>query len=160
MTTTNLLLGGLLICQCLVLLFGLVLGNKLKSYLLRNARSFFEPGRDGEGKATQSPFADILDNIGNRLAAAIIASVKGWLMAQNSAAVRQEKAETRQQFLANAPPAMGALAAFAPGLMKKAMKHPELAQMAMQFMGNMGGQRKEETASNNGNHAPSNPFKI
>jgi len=157
---TDLLLGVILICQLSLLLLGLVVGNKLRSWVSQNVRSLFEQRKDLEGKPAQSVFADILDDIGNRLARAIIASVKGWLMAQNSAAVRQDKAAAREELMANAPPAMGALAAFAPGLMKKAMKHPELAQMAMQFMGNMGGQRKEEAISNNGNSHPENPFRI
>jgi len=155
---TEILLGGLLLCQLLLLLSGLMLVKKLKSFLSENVLSFFTP----KGKDEQSQFADTLDNIASRLAHAIIASAKGWLMAQNSAAVRQENAAARQELMANAPPALGGLMAFAPGLAKKIVKHPELAQLAMQFMGNMGGGREREAqASNNGgNHSSSNPFKI
>jgi len=157
---TNLLLGGLLICQLSVLLFVLVAGIKLKSYLLQNVRSFFEQRKDREGNPEQSAFADILDNIGNRLAAAIIASAKGWLMAQNSAAVRQDKAAARQEFQASAPAALQFLMKFSPGIGKIVQKNPELAQLAMSALGNMGG-KSEAVISDNGNgHISGDPFKI
>jgi len=79
-------------------------------------------------------------------------------MAENSAAIRQDKAAARADLLASNP-LMGFAAKYAPGLIRK---NPELAQLALNFL-NKGGQRKEENAENNG-HEPvttgGNPFKI
>lgn len=155
MTATNLLLLGVIICQLLPLLLGMVLIKRLISSLSASARLFFEPKAEGK----QSSFADILDNISSRFGSAVVASLKGFLMAENSAVVRSEKAQARQQMMAGNPMLSG-LAAFAPGVGKVINKHPELAQLAMQFLNRNQKQAgaEEVAASNNG--GSSNPFKI
>jgi len=148
---------GVLICQLSLLLISLIVAKRLTSSLLKNVRSFLEsPGED-----KQSPLADILDNAANRLAAAIIAHVKAWLLAQNSIAVRQEKAQLRENLQSNAPPMIGALMKFSPGIGKLITKNPELAQLAINYMQNRGGAGsapEEVPARNNGSSG--NPFKV
>jgi hypothetical protein len=151
---TNLLLVGVIICQLLPLLFVLIAVMKLKSSLLENVRSFFIPQVEGK----QSSFADILDNISSRFASAMIASLKGFLMAENSAVVRQDKAAVRQQLVGDNPMLAG-LAAFAPGLMRKFGKNPEILQMGLNMLQNAGKPREEASAGNNGGSS-ANPFKI
>lgn len=153
MTATNLLLLGVIICQLLPLLLVFVLMKRLISSLSKNARSFFEPSAEGK----QSNFADILDNISGRFGAAVVASLKGFLMAENSAVVRGEKAAAKREMMA-ANPMLSGLAAFAPGIMNKLGKHPELAQLAMSFLNRKQAGGEEVAAANNG--GSSNPFKI
>lgn len=152
---TNFLLFGVIICQLLPLLFALIAIKRLKSSLSRNVLSFFE----AKSKTEQSSFADMTDQIASRFAAAITASVKGFLMAENSGAVRAEKAAARQQMM-EASPLLQGLQAFAPGLIKKFGKNPEMLQMGLNLLQNAAvGPREEARASSNGgNH--SDPFKI
>lgn len=150
-TTTNLLLFGVIICQLLLFLLSLVLIKRQMLSLTRAVLSYFVQ----QPEEKQSKFADTLDNMAGRFAAAIVASLKGFLMGENSAALRQEKAAARADLLASNP-LMGFAAKYAPGLIRK---NPELAQLALNFFQ---GQRQEAKAENNG-HEPVNsgsPFKI
>lgn len=147
---------GVLLCHFLLLLISLFVVKKRISSLLRSARSFYES--PGEGK--QSPLADILDNVANRLANALIVHVKAWLLAQNSIAVRQEKAQLRQNIQNSAPPLMGALMKYSPGIGKVMANNPELAQMAINAFAGMGGKKESESENNNGHHELNSPFKI
>ena len=151
---TNLLLAGVIICQLLPLVFVLILIKRLASWLSKNARSFFEPNAAG----SQSPFADTVDQIAARFGAAITASLKGFLMAENSAVVRQGKAVARQEIMASNPMLSG-LAAFAPGLINKFAKNPEALQAVMSLFNRGGGTAPEEVPAGN-NGSSSNPFKI
>jgi len=152
---TNILLVGVIVCQLLPLLIGLVLLAKLKSSLSRSVHSFVDP----PSPERQSPAADILDLVSTRFASAFSASIKGWLMAENSAAVRQDKRDARQQVLGSSPMLAG-LAAFAPGLMRKFGKDPAMLQMIGGLIQNAtgGGSQREAVSSNNG--GSENPFKV
>ena len=154
MNSTNLLLLGVIICQLSALFIALVAYFRLKSSLLKNVRSYIEPKPTGE----QSNLADILDLVSTRFASAFTASIKGFLMAENSAAVRQDKAAARQQVM-EANPMLAGLAAFAPGLMRKFGKNPEILQMGLSLLQNAGKPKEEAKAGNNGSSA-GNPFKI
>jgi hypothetical protein len=147
---------GVLICQLLLLATSLLLAKRLMSSLSRNVRLYFESPDEGK----QSPFADTLDNLSARLGAAIIASIKGWLMSQNSIAVRQDKAAARQEIQENAPPILGMLMKYQPGIGKLLGKNPELAQLAMQYLNNRQGAKPPEEVSAGSNGSSGNPFKV
>lgn len=145
---------GVLICQLLLFVTSLGIATKLMYSLIKSVRSFFEQPEPEK----QSPFADTIDNITSRLAVALIASIKGWLMSQNSIAVRQDKAAARQEIQDNAPPILGMLMKYQPGIGKILGKNPELAQLAMQYLSNRGKAPEEVPANNNGSSG--NPFKV
>lgn len=154
MISVILAIFGVIICQILLFAFALVLIKRRISSLSEIAHSFLvsaEPGKP-------SPFADILDNLASRLATAIVAQVKGWLLSQNSIAVRQEKALIKEQLREQAPPLINMLMKYAPGVRKIAEKNPEIVQLALNAL-----QQGQEGKSKNNGHEPvntSNPFKV
>lgn len=147
---------GVLICQLLLLLISLAVAARLILSLSKSAHSFLES--PGEGK--QSPLADILGIVSDRLGAAIIAHAKAWLLSQNSIAVRQDKAAARQELQASAPPWLGMAMKFSPGIGKIVNKNPELAQLAMAAFQNMGNKGASEEEKNNGSSHSQDPFKL
>lgn len=129
--------------QFLALLFALMWVKRLKSSVITNVRSFLESPKEGE----PSPIAVIGDTLASRLGSAIVASLKAWLLAQNSIAVRQDKAAMREAMQQDNP-VLGMLAKFSPGIGKLLGKNPELAQIAINALtrGN------KAISSESGNH--------
>jgi hypothetical protein len=152
---TNVLLAGVIICQLLPLLIGLAALVRLKSLVLRNVRSFLEPPAEGQ----PSQAAVILDLVSTRLASAITASIKGFLMGENSVAIKEQRRAALQEVTGSSPILAG-LQAFAPGLVRKFGKNPELLQAAMQLFQGAGKPREEANSGNNGGSVSSNPFRI
>lgn len=146
---------GVLICQLLLTLLTVLMARKLILSLIQNVRSFFEPISEGQ----KSPLATIGETIiataSDRMAAAIVASAKGWLIGQNSIAVRQEKAAIREGLEAQSP-FIGLLQKFSPGIGKIITKNPELAAMALNAFQNKG----EKHISNNGGNGSGDFNKI
>jgi len=148
---------GVLFCQLLLLSIVLIWAKKRMSLVSRYVRSFLEL----RGEENKSQFAVILEKWIDHLAVAITASIKGWLLGQNSIAVRQDKAAARAELQASAPPIAQALMKYSPGIGKIIAKNPELAQMAMNAFAGMGGKKEGGEGESDNHQAPAgNPFRI